>query len=318
MNDLGPLIIFLGTQVSRVLSTGDIHLSQSGYINKILDIFGLEDSSPRDTSMESKLRLTKAKAGEESSNELRERYQAVVGSLVWASTQTRPDIAYSVSVLGQFAANPTKSHYTGTKHVLRYLHGSSEHGITYKTSDEPLKLVCYVDSDWAGDVDARKSTTGYVLTLAKGAVCWSSKRQSTTALSSTEAEYIAISSAVREVIFLPRLLDELKLPQAKRYATSPQRLELKPIVVCNDNKGALRLTEETAVRPRTKHIEVRYHYAREQQSRGLIHVKYLPTDDMPADGLTKPLDKVKYKRFKDLIGIGPQCMKPGATTLWLL
>ena len=221
-------------------------------------------------------------------------------------------------MLGQFAANPTKSHYTGTKHVLRYLHGSSEHGITYKTSDEPLKLVCYVDSDWAGDVDARKSTTGYVLTLAKGAVCWSSKRQSTTALSSTEAEYIAISSAVREVIFLPRLLDELKLPQAKRYATSPQRLELKPIVVCNDNKGALRLTEETAVRPRTKHIEVRYHYAREQQSRGLIHVKYLPTDDMPADGLTKPLDKVKYKRFKDLIGIGPQCMKPGATTLWLL
>ena len=256
MNDLGPLTTFLGTQVSKISPTGDIHLSQSGYINKILDIFGLEDSSPRDTSMESKLRLTKAKAGEESSNELRERYQAVVGSLVWASTQTRPDIAYSVSVLGQFAANPTKSHYTGTKHVLQYLHDSSEHEITYKTSDEPLKLIYYVDSDWAGDVDTRKFITGYVLTLAKGAVCWSSKRQNTIALSSTEAEYITISSAIREIIFLPRLLDKLKLPQVKQYTTSSQQLKLKSIIIYNDNKEALQLTEETAVHPRTKHIEV--------------------------------------------------------------
>ena len=147
MNDLGPLITFLGMQMSRVSPTRNIHLSQSGYINKILNIFRLEDLSPRDTSMESKLRLIKVKAGKKSFNEFRERYQAVVGSLVWASTQTRPDIAYSVSVLGQFTANPTKSHYTRTKHVLQYLHNFSKHKITYKTSDKPLKLIYYIDSD---------------------------------------------------------------------------------------------------------------------------------------------------------------------------
>ena len=113
-------------------------------------------------------------------------------------------------MLGQFAANPIKSYYTETKHVLQYLHNSSEHGITYKISDKPLKLIYYVDLDWAEDVDARKSTTNYILTLAEKAVCWFLKRQSTTALLLTEMEYIAISSAIREAIFLPRLLDELK------------------------------------------------------------------------------------------------------------
>ena len=146
-------------------------------------------------------------------------------------------------------------------------------------------------------------------------ICWFLKRQNTTALSSTETEYIAIFFTIKETIFLPQLLDKLKLPQTKQYATFSQQLKLKSIIICNNNKRALQLTEKIAVHPQTKYIKIQYHYAREQQSRGLIYVKYLPTDDISADRLTKPLNKVKYKKFKDLIGIGLQCMKPGVTTL---
>ena len=170
MNDLGPLTTFLKTQISKISPTKNIHLSQSGYINKILDIFELKDLSLKDILMESKLQLIKAKASKKSSNKLKKWYQAVIRSLVWVFTQIKPDIVYSISMLGQFAANPTKSHYTKTKHVLQYLYGSSEHRIIYKTSNKLLKLIYYMDSDWAGDIDTKKSITDYILTLAKEAV----------------------------------------------------------------------------------------------------------------------------------------------------
>ena len=142
-------------------------------------------------------------------------------------------------MLGQFVVNLIKSYYIKTKHILRYLHGSLEYGITYKTLDEPLKFIYYIDLDWVGDVDARKFIIDYILILVKGAVCWFLKRQNTTTFLFIEIEYIVIFSAIKEIIFLSRLLDKLKFFQVKQYVISPQQLKLKSIIICNNNKGVL-------------------------------------------------------------------------------
>ena len=175
--------------------------------------------------------------------------------------------------------------------VFRYLSGTLDFGITFQ-ADSSDELIGYTDSDYAGLVDGRKSTGGYIFMLSGGPLSHQSKLQNTVALSSTEAEYMAACEAGKEALWVSRFLAALGF-----------RLPTLPVDLRVDNKGAISLTENPEFHRRTKHIEVRYHWIREKVESNEIHVSYVSTKDMIADGLTKPLNLQLFKKFRVMMGM---------------
>jgi hypothetical protein len=226
-------------------------------------------------------------------------YQSLIGTLMYAMLGTRPDIAFAVGVLSKYSSNPGPIHWDQAAHVLRYLVGTKNHGLTFdgnnQDSDDLSSIILgYTDSDWAGDIDTRRSTSGYVFLMCGAAVSWSSKLQTSPALSSTEAEYMACTRAAQEAIWLRQLLEQLGFQQ-----TSPTDL-------LGDNQGAIALAKNPGDHPRTKHIELRYHFIRFAISDGHILLDYIPTSRMAADGLTKGLGGEKHFTFLHMLGLKPR------------
>ncbi len=219
-------------------------------------------------------------------------YQQLVGSLLYAAICTRPDIAHAVAMCCRFTANPNVAHLTAAKRILRYLWGTSNYGLLYQRHEHE-KLIGYSDADWAGDHDTRRSTTGHVLKLTGAAITWLSQRQPVMALSSTEAEYIALSSAAQQAVWLRRLYEELGLD-----AKAPNE-------VCEDNQGAICLASNPVAHKRTKHIDIRHHYICECVTAGLIKLVYVPTQEMTADLFTKSLPTTAFQRLRACLGIVP-------------
>jgi hypothetical protein len=186
----------------------------------------------------------------------------------------------------------TEAHQVAAKRVLRYLRGTRELGICYgkdmRAGDGEL-LVGFSDSDWAGDVDTRRSVTAYVYQIAGGAVSWASRLQSTVALSSTEAEYMALCAAAQEGIQLRQLLADLGFKQEG------------PTVIFDDNQGCVALAQNARGGKRTKHIDVRYHFVRERIECGELKVVYVSTEHQLADLLTKALERVKLERLRERV-----------------
>jgi hypothetical protein len=211
-----------------------------------------------------------------------------VGGLLYLAVTVRPDISYAVGVLSKYMACPTVSHWNAARGVLRYLAGTRRVGITYGAV--PAVLHGFCDADYAGDADTRKSTTGYVYTIAGGAVCWSSKRQPTVAASTTEAEYMAASAAAKEALWLRKLLADLGEPVAT-------------VSVSCDSQGALSLLHNPVLSERSKHIDVHHHFVRERVALGQVDSKYVSTAAMAADMLTKPLSIVKHTAFCSMVGV---------------
>jgi len=258
MTDCGPCKHYLGMHIERNRVQRTLTLSQKTYLTGVLKDFGLQNTKAVTTPMEPGAYLTKAT--ERASQQLIKQYQSAIGSLMYAMTQTRPDIAYAVSTLSQFAHNPNEIHWKALKRVFRYICGTLDVSIEYglKSTCERLKLLGYSDSDWAGDVDLRKSTSGYVFQLANGPVSWSSKRQKTVALSFCEAEYMALMKATKEAVWMQGLLKELGL---KGFDS---------VVIRMDNQGAIALAKNPEFHACTKHIDICHHYIREVESTGVI------------------------------------------------
>ena len=232
-------------------------------------------------------RLTKAEIGNILVNE--REYQSLVGSLMYAMTGTRPDLAYAVSQLSQFNAKPTAIHLTAAKRVLRYLKGHADLGITYRDDDNSLNGYC--DTDWGANED-RKSISGYLFMLGGGAISWSSKKQSTVALSSTEAEYIALVQAAKESIWLQRLLSELGWTERDHK------------VIWEDNQGAIALAVNPEYHACTKHIDIQYHFIRECVENDRIKLEYIPTAEQLADALTKIMPRNRHWELTEGMGMG--------------
>lgn len=288
MKDLGKLKHFLGIDFEQ--TEGQVVMSQKCYVNKILERFEMKDCRSRETPCEAKLDYTEN--AEKMTNT--KKYREAVGSLIYLSTCTRPDLSFVVSKLSQHFENPTEEHWSTVKHVFRYLKGTAERGLCFKRNDTgKLGLRVYSDADWASDKADRRSMSGYCVSLSEGSslISWKTRKQSTVALSTCEAEYIALASAIQECIYLEQLLKEIDNSQYTQTR------------VFEDNQGTIALAKNPVNRQRCKHIDIKYHFIRETVNSGRVTLEYCPTEQMLADVMTKPATKLKLKRFaRDMFG----------------
>ncbi|XP_062104529.1 secreted RxLR effector protein 161-like [Humulus lupulus] len=215
MKDLGPTRRILGIEIKRDRRKGLLKLSQSGYIKRIIEIFGKKDAKTVCTPTAANVRLEAVK-GELSNEEATYMdnlpYSSAVGSIMYAMIGTRPDIAYGVSLISRFMSKPARSHWQVVKWLLRYLKGSSELGLEYKRGEK--QVIGYCDSDYAADLDKRRSLTDFVFTFGGNVISWKSNLQHIVALSTTEVEYVALTEAIKEAIWQQGITKELELNSA--------------------------------------------------------------------------------------------------------
>ena len=279
---LGVLSKYVGIEV-KYGKNGTISISQDSYIRTILARFNMSDCKSVSTPAAPGSQLLVAPTHNDEEKEAGEiPYKSAVGSLWYASRGTRPDIEYSTNNVAQHASKFGLAHWQAVKRVFRYLSGSISYCITYfKTG--VIRIVAYSDSDWAADTNNRRSKTGYVVFVAGGAVVWQTKSQKSVALSSCEAEYYAMTEAIKEILWLIFLLTELKI----KFETP---------VLYVDNQGAIALAQNPVNHQRTKHIDIRFHFIREAIRSGKIIVEYVGTDENIADMLTKALSAILFNQ----------------------
>jgi len=291
----GEVGIYLGNRIVVESGKFTVSMDQSEYIQQILEKFEMVDSHPVSTPMVS--RLSSSDRGEELSHQDKSQYRVIVGSLLYLACWTRPDIAFAVSELSRFVSDPGTVHMQAAKRVLRYLKGTKELGLKFtRPADGSLNLLWgYVDSDWAGCVDTRKSTTGYVLMLNGAVVAWKSKRQNVVALSSAEAEFMAASSLVQEVIYIRRLLTNLGFPQD--LATE----------VGEDNRTCIAWSEGSVGglgSDRAKHIDLRVHFVHDAVKDKIVSLHNVKSEHNVADIMTKALPEPAFAVLrKQLMGL---------------
>jgi hypothetical protein len=291
--DLGPATFFLGMAINRDRASRTIKITQGRMVSDLLAKYKMDEAKPRLLPLSPAERLS-AFDGEPLDHTVY-RYSEAIGSLNYLALCSRVDIAAPVSKLASFNAKPTTAHWAAVKGVLRYLKGTADFGITYgsKTAHSGelgSSLLGFGDANYAGDLDTRRSTTGFVFTLAGGAISWSSKLQATVAASTTEAEYIAAASTIKEALWLRNVLTDLGL-----------RIETVPLFT--DNQAALKLLRNPLSSHRSKHIDVAHHFSRERVARKEVSFSYLPTDQMLADMLTKALPAAKLQACCAGIGL---------------
>jgi hypothetical protein len=284
MKDLGLMHYFLGLEVWQSLER--IFLNQGKYAVEILKRFYMLECKPMNTPMETKLKLLVDTSSELIDATLNKH---IIGSLMYL-TNTRPDICFVVNTLSQFLVEPRHIHLVVAKHVMRYLKGTLDCGLSYD-GDHDFTLSGYIDSDWARSVSDRKSTSECCFSLGSTMISWQSRKQSNIALSTAEVEYIAACSANCEAIWLRKLLTDLF------------DLEMEANTILCDNQSCIKMTENPVFHDKSKHIEIRYHYIRDMVQRGAIKLQYVSTDEQVADVLTKPLFHVNFEHFRDKLGI---------------
>jgi len=284
MTDIGLMHYYLGMEVWQ--EPGHIFLGQGKYAADILRRFRMEDCRPMSTPMITNWKQLHASEGKLVDPTL---YRQLIGSLMYL-VNTRPDLCFAVNTLSQFMVEPKSVHWSAGKHVLRYLAGTVDYGLDYRRSDG-VGLVGFTDSDWAGCVRDRKSTSGCCFSLGSAAVSWFSRKQRSVALSSAEAEYMAASQATCEALWLRKLLVDL-FDQ-----------ELRPTVIYCDNQSCIQLSENPVFHDRSKHIEIKYHFIRDYVQRGAVELQYISTDEQVADVLTKSLGRGKFVFFRDKLGV---------------
>ena len=276
IKDLGRLHHFLGMKVVQDETMGNVWVGQHAYTENLLRKFGMESAKPVATPVDTSTKLEKATDCDECIDQ--QQYQSAVGSLLYLAMATRPDIAFAVSNVAKFSAQPTKQHWTAVKRILRYLRGTADYGLVF-TPNVSGDCVGYSDADWGGDLDDRKSTSGYLFLISGGAVSWRSKKQTCVALSTAEAEYVALASAAQEATWIRQLTAVLE--------NRPQ----ETVTVFEDNQSAICMAKNPQFHGRSKHISIKYHFVRDQVDKGTVKLKYCPTKEMIADMMTKGLPK---------------------------
>src|ERR1700678_2092181 len=217
-------------------------------------------------------------------------YRSILGTVMWGQLATRPDLAFSVSLLARFQSNPGIEHWNALMHIIGYIKNTMDYGLTY-TRGHGLSPHAYVDADFGGCKDTRCSTSGYVFMMAGGPVAWSSKRQATVALSTVEAEYVAMSRCAQQMVWMHSWMDEVEIKHQV------------PGVIRGDNRGAIALTKNTKDYGKVKHIDIRHHYIRELLRSNTITIDQVTSSDNLADLFTKPLPRDHHHRLLTALNI---------------
>ncbi len=262
-------------------------LDQCSYLDKVVERFGMKNAKFARTPLPTGY-LPTVNEGKVDP-QLRTEFQQVIGSLLYLMLGTRPDIAFAVTKLAQFAANPSKEHLDKARYIVRYLAGTADYALVLNGASNK-GLIAYSDSDYASDPIKRRSQTSFMFKLADGIISWMSRAQKTIAHSSTEAEYMALSDCSRQAVWIQNIFSELGLRN-------------QPTPICADNEGAIFIASNPVQERRTKHIDVWYHYARECVEEKRVELVWIPTDENPADMFTKNLGHVKYLQFRNTLGL---------------
>jgi transposase InsO family protein len=296
IKSLGRPNLLLGMKIDQ--ADHIITLSQAHYIDALLEKFGLADANPTFTPMDPNVKLDYVveEGKDEGKGKKDERitygYATLIGSLMYLALGTRPDIAFAVNKLAQFTHDPKPMHWTAVKRIFRYLKYTRTNALTYGGDDDLLSedINIFCDADWASDATDRKSISGFVITMAGGAISWSSKKQATVALSTAEAEYVAAVHVAKQVLWQRSLFRELDfdIPTTSTIFT--------------DNQAAISISHHPEFHARTKHIDIAHHFLRDLISDGTLNTVYVNTRDNLADLFTKGLPRELHEDLTYRIG----------------
>ena len=292
LTDLGSPQKIVGIEIDRDRIRGKLKISQARYIENLLAKYNTTNCKPVSMPMDLSTDLDDAPELPNNSP-LRELYTSLIGSLMFLAIATRPDIIYAVIKLATYITRPGEVHWRAAKRILRYLKGTTHLGIIYVKEKDFNKgniLRAYSDASFNSEANA-KSVTGYALLSAGATITWGSRKQTLTALSSTEAECLALTETAQEIIWLRTLLNELKFPQSM------------PTPVMEDNQGAIALTENSQFHRRSKHFNPKLHFIREKISENELRISYCETSQMTADVLTKALSKPVHEAHIKSLGM---------------
>lgn len=284
---------FIGLNISRDRPNRRIFVSQTHMIEKLSRRFGMLAFHPKTIPADPSTYLVASKT---SKNEGEKNmaspypYREAVGALLYLALMTRPDISYAVGQVSKFSQNPNETHWKAVTQIFAYLNGTTDFGIWL--GGNRSGLIGFTDADFAGDRTDYRSTSGSIFFFHDGPVYWSSKKQACTALSTTEAEYVAACEATKTAVWLSYLLQDFT------------GMEQQKVPIYCDNQGAVRLAYNAEFHQKTKHIPLRYHYIRDQVAEGKIEVKYVSTEDQLADIFTKALPGPKFVEMRKRIGVG--------------
>ncbi|CAM8987460.1 unnamed protein product [Rhodiola kirilowii] len=288
MKDLGHAKKILGMHIERDRSKKTLFLNQTEYLTKVVNKFDMSDAKYVTTPLAHHFKLSTEQCPEnESEIDYMSKipYANAVGCLMYSMVCTRPDLAHSVSAVSRYMANPGKAHWHAVRWLLKYVNGSLNKGLLFGQSNSATNLaVGYVDSDFAGSIDTRKSQTGYVFTIYGTAVSWRASLQGMVTLSTTEAEFVVVTEAVKEALWIKGVLGELGHNQN-----------------CCDSQGAIHLSKHQVFHERSKHIDVKLHFVREVIETGAVQMTKIDTEDNPANMLTKPVPSTKFLKCLELI-----------------
>ena len=295
MKDMGEAHYVIGIEIHRDRTLGILGLSQRSYISNVLHRFLMENCAPGKAPIVKGDKLRKLEGPHSDTERLTMKekpYAAVVGSLNYAQTCTRPDLAFVTRYLGRYQSDPGLSHWQAAKKVLRYLQGTKNLMLTYKRTKQ-LEIVGFSDSDYAGCLDSRKSTSGYIFMLTGGAVSWSSKKQKTVAASTMEAEYIACFHTTSQAVWIRNFISHLGVVDSIK----------KPLKIYCDNEASVKFSNNNKSSSACKHMEVKFLIVKERIRDQLVSIEHIGTEEMLADPLTKALPPSTYSGHVSKMGL---------------
>jgi hypothetical protein len=314
---LGEADWLLNLRITRDRTRRMLWLDQQAYTERMLEDLGMQQCKPM-SHPGTPEELTRAGCPAEGSNEQREMraipYRRAVGLLTYLSNTSRPDIAHAVNLTAQFAQNPGAIHWRAVQAILRYLCGTADYSLPFDGScsrqhsndrESPPTLTVYADASWGNCTDTGRSTTGWIIRYGKCWIDWNCHKQETVALSSCESEYMSISAATTSTMWTLKLLKEVTANDRRSSSSSTVSSELQGIsavpLLLSDNKSAIAIAKNDVHHNRSKHINIKHHFIREQLSNGTIVLDWISTLQQVADILTKTLQPRAFSRLRDVI-----------------
>jgi hypothetical protein len=297
IKDLGDCKWILNMSVVRDRPKRMLTLSQEAYVTRVVEQFGMQNAHAAPAPGPTGMNLSRSPDGLEEvplNEREHEEYRSIVGSLLYAANVTRVDIAYVVGQLSRYVSQPCKHHMRVAEHVLRYLRGTAQKCMIFGGNELCLErtkghtVVAYSDADWGDPANERKSTSGCVVRYNGDVISWVCKKQSTVALSTAEAEYVALSLALQEVLWCSQWVHEV-------LGVWPKAM------IKGDNQSSIAMAENDKAHGRTKHIDIKHHFIRDHADKGHVTIQWVPTQQQQADILTKSLPGPRLSVLRDML-----------------